>query len=56
MKKPSNSVSPFIMLIIPALLIIGFKSKSITEVPHEKHQASTCFQMPALKGIVKVLF
>ncbi|MBC7913536.1 MAG: hypothetical protein H7Y07_05365 [Pyrinomonadaceae bacterium] len=53
MKKTTNSVSPFIMLLIPALLIIGYKAANAKEVTEEKYQASVCLQMPALKGLIK---
>jgi hypothetical protein len=51
--KKSNSVSPFIILLIPALLVLGFKSVEQKDVREENNHAGVCFQMPALKGLVK---
>jgi hypothetical protein len=40
------------MLLIPALLIIGFQAITSTEISEENAQASTYFQMPALKSLI----
>jgi hypothetical protein len=54
--KKAHSISPFLILLIPALLVIGFKSKSLTEIEPEKQQASISFQIPSLKGMIKAFF
>jgi hypothetical protein len=56
MKKSSNPVSPFLILLIPALLVLGYKSTSTTEIEPEKQQASIKFQIPSLKGMIKAIF
>lgn len=56
MKKSSNSISPFLILLIPALLIIGYKNTQSTEIEPERKQASIHFQMPSLKGFIKAIF
>jgi hypothetical protein len=44
------------MLLIPALLVIGFKSNNTIEIQPEKQQASLSFQAPSLKGLIKTYF
>lgn len=49
MKKISNTVSPFIMMLVPVFLIIAvFFTTNEIEIPIEKYQASATFRMPAL--------
>ncbi|MBC8053027.1 MAG: hypothetical protein H7Y13_08175 [Sphingobacteriaceae bacterium] len=54
--KKTQSVSPFLILLIPALLVIGYKSRTATEIEPEKQQASVTFQIPSLKGMIKAFF
>ena len=54
MKKSLNSVSPFIMLLIPALLVIGFKSTHSTEQAEAQYQSKVSLQTPAIKAVVQV--
>jgi len=56
MKNLFNSFSPFLILLIPALLIIGYKNTQSTEIEPEKQQASIHFQIPSLKGLIKAIF
>ncbi len=56
MKKASNPVSPFLILLIPALLAVGFKSLKGDQQQSEIQRASVHFQVPTLKGVIKVLF
>lgn len=54
--KKTQAVSPFLILLIPALLVIGYKTKDTVEIEPEKQQASLRFQTPSLKGVIKALF
>jgi hypothetical protein len=56
MKKASNPVSPFLILLVPALLAVGFKSLKGDNLQAENQRASVNFQVPSLKGVIKVLF
>ncbi len=56
MKPTRHPISPFIILLIPALLVVGYKSTGTTEIEPEKQQASIKFQIPSLKGMVKAIF
>ena len=44
------------MLLIPALLIIGYNTANTTQVSEERYEASAYFQVPALKSLVKAIF
>lgn len=56
MKQSSTTVSPFLILLIPALIVIGYKSTGTSIIEPEKQQASMHFQLPTLKGMVKAIF
>jgi hypothetical protein len=57
MKKLLNSVSPFIMLLIPLFFGIAIMFwNSNTEISSEKFRASYSFQVPTLKGVIKAFF
>jgi hypothetical protein len=56
MKKNSNPVSPFLILLIPALLAVGFKSFKDDRLQAENQRACVNFQVPSLKGVIKILF
>jgi hypothetical protein len=56
MKKSSNPVSPFLALLIPALLAVGYHHFNKTEIEPEKQQASVYFQVPSLKNLIKAVF
>ena len=54
--KKTQTVSPFLILLIPALLVIGYKSKDTMEIEPHKQQASLRFQIPSLEGVIKACF
>ena len=55
--KSSDSLSPFIILLVPVLLAVLFTfSNSRNEVKPEKYESASYFRMPALKGVIKTLF
>jgi hypothetical protein len=56
MKKASNPVSPFLILLIPALLVVGFKSLKGDETKADNPQVKVYFQVPSLNEFFKVLF
>ncbi len=61
MKKSSNFVSPFILMLVPVFLVLGVLFVvNDSEIPAEKYQASHSFRMPSLTvsslNLVKALF
>lgn len=55
--KKSTTVSPFIMLLVPAFLLVGITVANVnTEIPIEKHKASIKLQTPTFKVLVKSIF
>ncbi|WP_155975673.1 hypothetical protein [Daejeonella oryzae] len=57
MKKLTNSVSPFIMLLVPIFLMIGVLVLNLEkEIPAEKHQASISLQVPSFKLLIRNIF
>ncbi|MGV3510348.1 MAG: hypothetical protein ACO1N7_13735 [Sphingobacteriaceae bacterium] len=56
MKKSSTTVSPFIILLIPALLIIGYNTANTSEIDPEKQHACIPFNLPSVKGMIKAIF
>lgn len=56
MKKLTNYISPFIMLLIPLFLLIGLLVTNLNnEIPLEKQNASLKLQVPSLKNIVSTV-
>lgn len=56
MKKLTNSVSPFIMLLIPLFLLVGLLAiNANSEIPAEKQKASIHLQIPSVKALVKAV-
>ena len=54
MKKLTNRVSPFIMLLVPLFLLVGLLAMNVNnEIPVEKQNASLKLQMPSLKSLIK---
>ena len=54
MKKLTNSVSPFIMLLIPLFLLVGLLAiNADNDSAAEKQKAGIHLQIPALKDVVK---
>ncbi len=55
--KKFSSVSPFIMLLIPMILIIGVLMLNMNnEIPAEKYQASLKLQVPSFKVMISNIF
>ncbi len=53
MKKLTNCVSPFIMLLVPLFLLIGLLVTNLdNEIPLEKQNAGLKLQVPSLKNLV----
>ena len=56
MKKLTNCISPFIMLLVPLFLLIGILILSVkNEVPLEKQNASLKLQVPSVKTVIKAV-
>jgi hypothetical protein len=55
MKRSSNSVSPFIILLLPALLVIGLKSTANTGLDQDKEEACVELRMPSVKAATAAL-
>jgi len=57
MKKLFNSVSPFIMLLLPIFMVIGLLiMNSDNEIPAEKYNASIHLQVLSFKVMLKQIF
>ena len=55
--KKFNSVSPFIVLLAPVILIIGLLVMNLNnEIPAERQQASMKLQVPSFKVMVNNIF
>ena len=55
--KKLNSISPFIMLLAPVIMIIGLLALNLdNEIPAERQQASLRLQVPSLKSMVNCIF
>ena len=56
MKKLLNSVSPFIMLLIPLFFGVAFLTLNAdAETKTEKFRASCTFKMPTLKNMIEAI-
>lgn len=54
MKKLTNTLSPFIMLLVPLFLLIGVLTMNIDkDIPAEKLRASIKLQVPTLKNFIQ---
>ena len=54
MKKFNNTLSPFIMLLVPLFLLIGLLALSVNnEIPANKLKASIKLQVPTLKSLIQ---
>jgi hypothetical protein len=55
--KKLNSISPFIVLLAPVILIIGLLVMNFnTEIPADRQHASMKLQVPSFKVIVNSIF
>ena len=55
--KKLNSISPFILLLTPVILIIGLLFMNIdAEIPAERYHASLGLQVPSFKVLVSNIF
>jgi len=53
MKKLTNIVSPFIMLLVPLFLLIGVLAMNVNkEMTADRERASVKLQMPTLKSFI----
>lgn len=56
MKKLSNCISPFIILLVPLFLLIGILLLSINnQIPVEKQNASLKLQVPSVKTLIQAV-
>lgn len=56
MKKLTNCVSPFIMLLVPLFLLIGLLVTNLNnEIPVEKQNAVLKLQVPSLKSLASAV-
>ena len=56
MKKSINAISPFIILLLPALLIIGLLVfNPAPEQEDERLEAAACLTVPALINVTQEL-
>lgn len=56
MKKLTNCISPFIMLLVPLFLLIGLLVSNLNnEIPVEKQRAGLKLQVPSLKSLVSTV-
>jgi hypothetical protein len=55
--KKFNSISPFIVLLTPVILIIGLLMMNLNnEIPVERQQASMKLQVPSFKVMINTIF
>jgi len=55
MKKLTNIVSPFIMLLVPLFLLIGVLAMNVDkEMTADKERASVKLQVPTLKSFIQM--
>ena len=55
--KKFNSISPFIVLLTPVILIIGLLVMNLNnEIPAERQQASMKLQVPSFKAMINSVF
>ncbi|WP_276359973.1 hypothetical protein [Daejeonella sp. H1SJ63] len=53
MKKLSNCISPFIMLLVPLFLLIGILATNMNkELPADRLNAGLRLQIPSIKMII----
>ncbi len=54
MKKFSNTLSPFIMLLVPLFLLMGLLALNINnEIPANRLKASIKLQVPTIKSLIQ---
>ena len=57
MKKLTNSVSPFLLLLLPLFLIVGLLLINLEkEIPAEKYNASLNLQVPSFEALIQNIF
>lgn len=57
MKRSNNAISPFIILLIPVLLVIGLLALNpADEEETTKIETASCFSLPVLQGAINVIF
>ncbi len=54
MKKFNNTLSPFIMLLVPLFLLLGLLALNVNnEIPADKLKANTNLQVPTIKSLIQ---
>ena len=54
MKKLTNTLSPFIMLLVPLFLLIGVLATNLnTQIPAGKQKTSVKLEVPTLKSFIQ---
>ncbi|WP_207424514.1 hypothetical protein [Desertivirga brevis] len=57
MKNSINNISPFIILLIPVLLVVALLAfNPVDREEAEQMQAVASFNLPQLKSVVQVVF
>jgi len=57
MKTTLKNISPFIILMVPVLLVVGILAiNPLSAEETEQVKSITAFDLPELKGLVQVLF
>lgn len=57
MKKLTNSVSPFLMLLVPVLLLAGLSLIHVdNQIPASRYNASINLQTPSFRVFVQSIF
>ncbi|WP_374165813.1 hypothetical protein [Arcticibacter sp. MXS-1] len=57
MKTSTNSISPFLILLVPVLLAVMLTiSNSDREAKSEQYETASFFRMPSWSGVVQSLF
>ena len=57
MKKLTNSISPFLLLLVPLFLIVGLLLINLEkEIPAEKYNASLNLQVPSFEALIQNIF
>ena len=57
MKKTYNYISPFIILLIPVLLVVALLAINPINTDESEHiSALSSYDLPELKGLIQVIF
>ncbi|MEO8795828.1 MAG: hypothetical protein ABI390_10195 [Daejeonella sp.] len=57
MKKLSNTVSPFLLLLLPMFFVVGLLVFNLqNDIPAERYEASIHLQIPSFKALIQSIF